>query len=101
MKVYITGPMTGVPNFNRVAFLKAEALLTNLGYQVVNPARLDGGDTTQSWLYYILRDLYFLSQCDAIYQLPNWKKSTGAMVEFLVAQKLGLKILKPKRRFFL
>lgn len=91
--VYIVGPMTGLPAFNYPAFYKAEEDLKLLGYQVINPARLDGGDTSKPWLYYIERTLHYLPQAQAIYLLRGWQNSYGAWIEVLVAQKLGKEFL--------
>ncbi|MFA5027645.1 MAG: DUF4406 domain-containing protein, partial [Candidatus Methylomirabilota bacterium] len=37
VRVYISGPMTGIPEYNRAAFLAAEARLRALGLEPVNP----------------------------------------------------------------
>ena len=37
MRIYISGPMTGIPNFNRSAFKEAEIVLTAMGHEVFNP----------------------------------------------------------------
>lgn len=84
MKVYISGPMSGIEDFNRSAFYEAERKLKEAGYSVFNPAWLDVDDTwTDDELLYI--DLAALHKCDAIYQLPGWKNSHGAMTEYLYA----------------
>lgn len=46
MKVYIAGPMTGLPEFNFPLFFEAEELLKGHGFEVINPAREDGIDTS-------------------------------------------------------
>lgn len=45
MKLYLSGPMTGLPDHNREAFNKREGMLKRRGYDVVNPARTDLGPT--------------------------------------------------------
>src|SRR4051812_3812275 len=39
--LYLAGPMTGINHFNVEAFMKADEILTDLGYIVRNPARHD------------------------------------------------------------
>lgn len=89
MKVYIAGPMSGVPDFNFPAFHSAAKFLAAAGYDVVNPADLDGGDTSKPWNYYLKRDLPLLAGCDAIALLPKWEKSAGTCLELLNAIQMG------------
>ena len=93
MKVYISGPMSGIENFNKPAFDEAERKLKEAGYSVFNPAWLDVDDTwTDAELLYI--DLAALDKCDAIYQLPGWKNSRGAMTEYRYALNAGKKFIE-------
>lgn len=91
MKVYISGPMTGIPHYNRGAFLFAEFILRAEGYEVVNPWRLG---EVEGWGHfdYMRRDLAALADCDGIYMLPGWWRSRGAKVEWFVARvAMGLR----------
>lgn len=85
MRVYISGPMTGIQDHNRDAFLFAEQWLLLLGYDVVNPWRLG---EVKGWgrFDYMRRDLAALAGCDGIYMLPGWLRSRGARVEWFVAR---------------
>ena len=94
MKFYIAGPMTGLPDFNYPEFNKAADELRKQGYKVVNPAELDGGDTSMTWTYYIKRDLKELLDCQGIVLLKGWEKSRGATLEAFVAYILGLRLYK-------
>lgn len=46
MKVYISGPMTGLPEFNYPAFFAAAEALEARGYETINPARTEGRAST-------------------------------------------------------
>lgn len=85
MTVYISGPMTGIPEYNRDAFLKAELRLRTLGHEVENPWRL-GEQAGWGRHDYMRRDIAALADCDAIYMLPGWLRSWGAKREYLVAR---------------
>lgn len=88
MKVYISGPMTGIPDLNRKAFDEAEKKLTLAKCYVANPHKIDAPhDTYES---HMAADIRELTYCDAIYLLPGWTESRGAMAEYAVAQVLGL-----------
>lgn len=105
-KIYIAGPMRGYPQFNFPAFMRAEEELKELGWEVVNPARLDVqldlfdpvayGDNPippMPFSHYIRRDLKALTECDAIALLPGWHGSVGARVEYLAAAAMNLTAL--------
>jgi hypothetical protein len=100
MKVYIAGPMRGKADFNRPAFDDAEALLRDLGHDVVNPCRLDeelgfffetDADITPEHLKEIMsRDIAALYTCDRIAMLPGWEGSSGASLERQAAHYVGI-----------
>jgi hypothetical protein len=89
--VYISGPMTGIPEWNLPAFAKAEADLVNAGYTAVNPGR-HGADPNRAWEDYLRRDLQELLGCDAVALLPGWENSRGAQLEVHVAHALGMEV---------
>lgn len=94
MKVYLAGPMTGVPLFNHPAFHAAAKKLREQGHEVINPAELDEEiGTDEPWDVYLRRDLAMLVTCDAIALLPGWEKFRGARLEKHVACELGLRVL--------
>ncbi|HED2900646.1 TPA: DUF4406 domain-containing protein, partial [Citrobacter freundii] len=43
MKIYIAGPMTGIPKYNRPAFHFEAIRLASEGHVVLNPATLPDG----------------------------------------------------------
>lgn len=89
--VYIAGPMTGMPNFNRRAFRIAEQMLRNLGFRPVNPAMLPIDLPDEAYMP-ICKAM--LEQCQAIYLLTGWEQSKGALQEMQWAMELGLKKLE-------
>lgn len=88
MRVYISGPMSGLEGLNESTFRAAEELLKAAGHETIVPHDL----TDPSWTYEqcMRRDLEELMRCDAIFMLPGWAASRGASVEFQVAGVLGL-----------
>lgn len=87
VKVYVAGPMTGLPEFNRPAFFAAEAHLKELGAVVVNPAVLPDGFSHDA---YMRMCIPMMMECDAVAFLPGWHQSKGARQEFTRAHSFGL-----------
>lgn len=87
MKLYIAGPMTGLPNFNYPAFLDAESDLVAWGYKVLNPAR---NPEQPDWLGYMRCAIHQVAEADGAALLPGWERSRGARVEFQLATGMGL-----------
>lgn len=92
MKVYIAGPMRGIPDFNYPAFNEAAADLRGQGFEVVNPAELFDGDSSRPAEEYLKQDIADLVTCDEVAVLPGWQESAGARVEVQVARALGLDV---------
>lgn len=88
-RLYIAGPMTGLPGCNYPAFFAAATQLRAAGYLVSNPA--DGG-VLETWSDYMRRGLRDLLGCDAVALLGGWATSRGARLEVKVATELGLDV---------
>lgn len=91
MRVYVAGPMTGIPDFNFPAFHAATLFLRSKGFEVINPAEVNP-DTTMSWADCMRRDIPELLTCDALCALEGWSNSKGARLEMEIASKLEMKI---------
>ncbi|MDR1190305.1 MAG: DUF4406 domain-containing protein [Verrucomicrobiales bacterium] len=92
-KVFICGPMTGLPEFNYPAFFAAEETLRELGFRVFNPARsLDGtadaGRTDLPWEFYLSKSIPMLCAADMVLVLDGWEDSKGARLELEIARQL-------------
>ena len=96
MKIYISGPITGMDNKNWEAFYSMEDSLKSIGYEVVNPlvvsSKLESMIIYPSWIQYMIVDIRALLDCDAIYHLKGWEESKGAMIEARIAMRIGLKL---------
>lgn len=93
MKVYISGPISGLP-YEKVekAFSKAEIRLQEQGYEVVNPLN-NGLPRESTWNEHMRADIKLLLDCDAIYMLNGWEYSKGASLEYDLAIDLGFKLI--------
>ncbi|WP_447868677.1 DUF4406 domain-containing protein [Rahnella aceris] len=93
MKVYIAGPMTGLPHFNRPAFNQAALNLSFEKHIPLNPAILPDGLTEAD---YMAVGITMLQRADAIFLLSDWQFSAGARAEHALALKLGLEVIEQK-----
>lgn len=88
-RIYLAGPMTGLPDLNFPAFHAEAARLRGLGYDVVNPAELNPNHGA-SWEDCMRVDIPALLTCGTIALLPGWVDSRGASLEAYIAEKLGM-----------
>lgn len=88
-KVYIAGPMTGLPEFNRPAFFAAMEDLAAGGDTPLSSAVLPDGLSEAD---YMAIGIAMLQRADCIYMLQGWDSSEGARAELAYAQKLRLGI---------
>lgn len=115
MKIYVAGPMTGIPEFNFPAFNAASAKLRAEGHEVFNPAERDierhGGvdisngnatgcqEVAAKTHGFSLRDAladdtwWICKEADAIAMLPGWENSKGARAEWALSIALGHKVI--------
>ncbi|WP_117121036.1 DUF4406 domain-containing protein [Klebsiella variicola] len=89
MKIYIAGPMTGIPEFNRPAFNEVASGLVNDGHVVLNPATLPDGLEQREYMDICCA---MIRCADAIFMLRGWERSEGAVAEHALAKKIGLEI---------
>lgn len=112
-RVYVAGPMTGIPQMNFPAFDDAAEKLRSLGYDVVSPAELDDPADREAalasedghmadyaedktWGDFLARDVKLLADqgIEAIVCLPGWQNSKGARLETFVGRLCGVEILE-------
>lgn len=92
-RVYLSGPMNGLPEFNYPAFNDKASELRARGWHVENPAE-NPAPPCGAWNMYMRMALWQLLSCEAIYLLPGWENSRGACVEYSIAQTLGMEVIE-------
>ena len=91
-RIYLSGPMSGIPDHNFRAFNAEAARLRALGYDVVNPVDINP-DPGVTWHQCLRNDLQALLTCDTIALLYGWQNSNGAHLEIDVAHRIGMEIV--------
>ena len=94
MIIYISGPISGLPDGNRPAFAEMAATLRSKGWEVVNPHELFAAEVEESWEGYMRKDLAALLTCTHIVLLPGWEQSRGARLEQLIADAVGILLVE-------
>lgn len=93
MTVYLSGPMTGLPDRNFHTFRQATAQLRGRGLAVISPHELASAPSL-AWATAMRIDLAGLlrESCAGLVLLPGWPASRGARLELTVATELGLPV---------
>lgn len=97
MKIYLSGPMTGLPDFNYPTFNETAAMLRGRGHSVYNPA--DFPHDFNKGPFPIRKAFaefskFICEEADAIYMMRGWEKSKGALAEYHLALNCELLVLK-------
>lgn len=99
MIAYLAGPMRNIPLFNFPAFHDAADDLRSRGWTVLSPAEHDeetgfnpAVDTEAEFdLHGAMRwDIESVLKSSAVILLPGWRNSSGAAVELIVADAIGI-----------
>lgn len=112
MKLYVAGPMTGIPQFNFPLFDVWVENLRSVGFKIISPhesddpevqvaARLsatgaiadlppakEGSDPKLT----ALKNVQDICECDGIALLSNWNRSPGVIHEVATATRLKLPV---------
>ena len=95
-RLYVAGPMAGLPDYNYPAFDGAAALLAERGYPVENPAENEQLFKDRvgppHYTEYLRAGLAQLLRCDGVATLEGWWNSGGARWEVQTAGILGLEV---------
>lgn len=90
-RIYLSGPMTGLPELNFTAFATMTSNLRADGHTVTNPAEINPNGGT--WNDCMRRDIAALMNCDTVATLPGREHSKGARLEVLIAERLGMTVV--------
>lgn len=102
--IFISGPMTGLPNYNFEKFNEVAAKLEKAGHKVVNPVKICKKYKQET----VIKDKSAFDamvaeqqkaereECDSIILLDGWEKSRGVRLELKTALDLDFKIFLEK-----
>jgi hypothetical protein len=93
-KMYLSGPMTGLPNYNHELFNRVAQEFRQVGFSVCSPAEFFDGDITKERKEYMREAVKYMLEADTIVLLPGWQESKGARLEAAIATELDLTIVE-------
>lgn len=81
-RIYLSGAITGTTDYLD-RFENAEKELTEKGYVVINPAKVNAMMPVETtYEEYMKMSMTMLDMCDYIYMLKGWQQSRGANREY-------------------
>lgn len=108
MRIYLAGPMTGIPDHNYPLFDHVTEQLRQQGHEVFNPADLtrmfygsldnflsmDSEHQLKAIRILLAKELTWIAvNAEAIYLLPGWENSYGARAEYALGAALKLELV--------
>jgi hypothetical protein len=99
-KIYISGPMTGIKDYNYPEFDRVSKFFKDNGHAVVNPADVgrslnlpDSMSDEDKHKACMKADIEDLLDCSHIHLLTGWCGSKGARIELSVAESCGIEVV--------
>lgn len=108
MRIYISGAMRGIPQFNHPAFERAASALRGQGHEVFSPAEkneregysftdCDGTEDLAAMGFDVRRALaldlgWICAEAEGVVVLPGWRSSLGARAEVCTALALDIPV---------
>ncbi len=92
--IYLSGPMTGLPDYNRPAFDERARLMREAGYIVNNPADISrqyGLD--KPYAFFFRESMRMLLRSDVVYVFGDITNSKGAIMELNVAKTAEMPVI--------
>lgn len=90
LRLYVIGPVTGIPGNNLAEFVEAKDRLQTAGYDVTIPHDIISSNA--DWLDAVIKSINQIGRYDGVAQIDGWALSDGAMIEYTVADRLGIPV---------
>ena len=90
-QIYLSGPMSGLPELNYPEFANVTERLRSAGRTVLSPHEIQL-TSEPTWVNYMREALVMLLRCENIVMLPGFEKSEGAKIEFTLARQLKMRV---------
>lgn len=92
MLLYISGPVSGVPDFEKY-FNMAKEIIESYGHESLSVLDCSAfKHDSFKWSDCMKFCIEMLEKCDGIVMLPDWRTSVGATIEQAWAKKIGIPV---------
>lgn len=91
--IYLSGPMTGLPDFNYPKFNEVAASLRAMGHIVYNPAEFPHHGEFPIREAFAEYTAFICNRADTIVLLEGWEKSLGVSAELALAKNCKLEVI--------
>ena len=92
--IYLSGPMTGYPEFNYPLFRSIAAHLRAQGHRVYNPAEYPWEGRFPVREAFAAFSAFICTEADTLLLLPGWEHSKGVSAEKALAENCGIEIVE-------
>jgi nucleoside 2-deoxyribosyltransferase len=89
--IYLSGPMSGISDYNFPEFERIANQLRGQGYEVISPAEIE--QPVKTWAACMRNDIPELMKADTLALLRSWESSSGAGLEIAIAVALHMPIV--------
>jgi len=89
--IYLSGPVSGVPEKNDPLFAAVTARLRAMGHRVYSPRERPWDGARSAFADYCA---FICAEADTIVMLPGWRQSHGASCEHSLAECVGIEIIE-------
>lgn len=94
-RIYLSGPMSGLPESNNPLFHRVSAEIRSLGHEVYSPAEFKHDEPAFPMRKAFAEFSRFIClEADTIVLLPGWERSLGVSAELALAKNCGLDVLR-------
>lgn len=91
--IYLSGPMTGLPEFNYPRFNAVAEMLRAQGHVVYNPAEFQHHGVFPIRQAFAEYTAFICNRADTIVMLEGWENSKGANAEKALAENCQIDII--------
>lgn len=86
--VYLSGPITGIENFNKELFKTIKNKVESLGFTCIDTHDICEEDW--SWNKCMKKSIQYMMKADIVFFIDGWQNSKGCKIENRLVVELGI-----------